>query len=254
MTVLEPQRVRVAFDRLRRSGAGTDMLARTPHNDREMGPLPSQGTRSGSIAALVARPVRGASRSLGDDRLWRKSGCCAAHLKWATIHMMRRAIAFLSLLALACAPVIQPESGRIVAAYEVTLRTPDDYRRFLSILDEVGKQRGFHLDHRDGGGVEPFTINASVWRGDDDEAMAHAMDFQDRIGRVWVTFPLGEDPSQTADFRSALMARIRAAWPSTVSLPIMPNGAIPLTDDLVRTLDGYRVLESAASKYQNQEM
>ena len=155
---------------------------------------------------------------------------------------MRRAIALLSLLALACAPVVQPESNRTVAAYEVTLRTPDDYRRFLSILDEVGKQNGFHLDHRDGGGVEPFTINASIWRGDDEESMAHAMDFQDRIGRVWITFPLGEEPSRSADFRSALMERIKDAWPSTTSLPIMPNGAIPLTDDLVRLSDGYRVI------------
>lgn len=166
---------------------------------------------------------------------------------------MRHAIALLSLFAFACAPVVQPESNRTVAAYEVTLKTPDDYRRFLSILDEVGKQRGFHLDHRDGGGVEPFTINASIWRGDDEESMAHAMDFQDRIGRVWITFPLGEDPSQSADFRAALMARIKDDWPSTTSLPIMPNGAIPLTDDLVRTSHGYRVAESAASKYQNQE-
>ncbi len=163
---------------------------------------------------------------------------------------MRRAIALLSLFALACGTAPQPKSNKTVAAYEVTLRTPDDYRRFLSILEEVGKQRGFHLDHRDGGGVEPFTINASVWRGDDEESIAHAMDFQDRIGRVWITFPVGEDPSQAADFRNALMARIKNAWPSTTSLPIMPNGAIPLTEDLVRTEDGYRVVASEAYKYQ----
>ena len=163
---------------------------------------------------------------------------------------MRRAIALLSLFALACGTAPQPKSNKTVAAYEVTLRTPDDYRRFLSILEEVGKQRGFHLDHSDGGGVEPFTINASVWSGDDEESMAHAMDFQDRIGRVWITFPVGEDPSQAADFRNALMARIKNAWPSTTSLPIMPNGAIPLTEDLVRTEDGYRVVASEAYKYQ----
>ena len=161
-------------------------------------------------------------------------------------------MALLSLLALACAPAVQPESNRTVAAYEVTLKTPDDYRRFLSILDEVGRQKGFHLDHRDGGGVEPFTISGWIWRGDDKESMAHAMDFKDRIGRVWITFPLGKDPSLSVDFRSVLMARIKDAWPSTTSLPIMPNGAIPLTNDLVRTSGGYRVIESAASKYQEQ--
>jgi len=82
--------------------------------------------------------------------------------------------------------------------------------------------------------------------------MAHAMDFKDRIGRVWITFPVGEDPALSADFRSVLMKEIKDAWPSIATLPIMPNGAIPLTHDLIRTADGYQVSESAASKYEDQ--
>ena len=163
---------------------------------------------------------------------------------------MRNLLALLFFLALACGPVLQPPSNKTVAAYEVPLHTHDDYRRFLSILDEAAKREGYHLDHRDGGGVEPFTINASIWRGDDEESMAHAMDFEDRIGRVWITFPLGENPAQSESFRRPLMAKVMDVWPSTATLPIMPNGAIPLTHDLVRTEEGYAVRESAASKYE----
>jgi hypothetical protein len=162
---------------------------------------------------------------------------------------VKHVIALLFIFVVACGPVNQPESNRTVAAFEVTLRTQDDYRQFLAILNDAAQREGFHLDHRDGGGVEPSTINASIWRGDDEESMAHAMDFEDRIGRVWITFPLGESPVLTENFRRALMAQIKAVWPSTVTLPIMPNGAIPLTHDLVRTQDGYQVRESAAQRY-----
>ena len=166
---------------------------------------------------------------------------------------MRYFIALSLLVAGACGPVTQPQSNKTVAAYEVTLRTQDDYRQFLSILDATANREGYHLDHRDGGGVEPFTINASIWRGDDEESMAHAMDFEDRIGRVWITFPLGENPTHSENFRRLLMAQIMDVWPSTATLPIMPNGAIPLTHDLVRTDEGYAVRESAASKYEERE-
>ena len=85
--------------------------------------------------------------------------------------------------------------------------------------------------------------------GDDEESMASAMDFEDRIGRVWISFPLGQDPNHSSRFREALVAKIKKEWPDTASLPIMPSGAIPLTRDLVRTSSGYIVNPSAAAKY-----
>jgi hypothetical protein len=38
-------------------------------------------------------------------------------------------------------------------------------------------------------------------------------------------------------------------WPSTLSLPIMPTGALPLHRDLIRTPTGYVVKPSEAHKY-----
>jgi hypothetical protein len=71
------------------------------------------------------------------------------------------------------------------------------------------------------------------------------------LGRVWISFSLGEDPARSRQFREALLPAIMDAWPDTASLPIMPNGAIPLTEDLVRTPQGYIVKPSAAAKYQD---
>lgn len=45
------------------------------------------------------------------------------------------------------------------------------------------------------------------------------------------------------------MPAIKDGWSETSSLPIMPNGAIPPTSDLVRTPQGYIVKPGSAAKY-----
>lgn len=172
--------------------------------------------------------------------------------------MFRWAI-LLSVTAVACGPVEQPESNQTVAAYEVPLLTAVDKKNFLALLSEVGEAEGYHVDFatqsqlRAMSEVSPITFSASVWRGNDKESMASAMDFKDRIGRVWISFPRGIDPIQSKRFRNQLVSRMEATWPATASLPIMPSGAIPLTHDLIRTPTGYQVKPSAASKYEKQE-
>jgi len=162
----------------------------------------------------------------------------------------------LSLICTACS-VEQPKSAKTVAAYEVPLPTPTDKRRFLALLDEKARAAGFHVDAapdeelKATSQISPQTFNATVWRGkNDDEPIASAMDFEDRLGRVWIAFSLGEDPARSRQFRETLMQAIKEGWPETTALPIMPNGAIPLTRDLVRTPQGYIVNSSAAAKYE----
>lgn len=169
---------------------------------------------------------------------------------------MFRATVSLSLLCASCGVHEQPEWAETVAAYEVPLHSEDDKRRFLKLLTEQAELSGFHVDAatpeqlRSQSSVSPITFNASVWRGrDDDESMASAMDFHDRLGRVWIAFPRGQSASRSTRFREQLVAAIRKEWPATASLPIMPSGAIPLTQDLVRTPSGYVVDPSAAMKY-----
>jgi len=162
------------------------------------------------------------------------------------------------LLCAACGAVEQPKSAKTVAAYEVPLPTASDKSRFLALLTEKAEAFGFHVDAATDdelkimSEVSPQTFNATVWRGkDDEEPIASAMDFQDRLGRVWVSFSLGQDPARSHQFQMSLMPAVRDRWPETASLPIMPNGGIPLTSDLVRTPNGYIVNPDTATKYED---
>ena len=156
-----------------------------------------------------------------------------------------------------CGSAEQPKWGETVAAYEVPLHTSEDKRRFIQLLAKQAETEGFHVDAATSedlqvlSEVSPMTFSAAVWRGkDDEERIASAMDFRDRLGRVWLTFSLGQDANQSARFREKLVSKIRSAWPETASLPIMPNGGIPLARDLVRTPQGYIVNPSAAANYE----
>lgn len=96
-----------------------------------------------------------------------------------------------------------------------------------------------------------MTMKAAVWLGsNDDEVVASAMDQFGHLGRVWIMFSRGKDPMLASGFRQNAMREIMLRWPGMLSLPIMPTGAIPLVQDLVRTPNGCIVNPSAAHKYE----
>jgi hypothetical protein len=153
----------------------------------------------------------------------------------------------------------QPESARTVAAFEVPLPSEADRSQFLLVLRVAAEAEGMHVNAASSQELKQkakaipaleMTVHAAVWRGsNDDEAVAFAMDQQDHLGQVWLMFSRGEDPALTSRFRERVMREIMLQWPSTLSLPIMPTGAIPLYGDLVRTSNGYTVNPSEAHKY-----
>lgn len=176
----------------------------------------------------------------------------------APIYLRGMKLIALTLMALcsACAAANQPESARTVAAFEVPLPTPADKQAFLTIVREEAERVGYHLDAatpdelRRLSEVSPITMNAAVWRGDDEESVASAMDLPDSLGFVWFSFSKGTQPERVAAFRDRAMRRVSARWPRTTRLPIMPTGAIPLRRDLVKTSSGYEVDPRQKAKYQ----
>jgi hypothetical protein len=159
-----------------------------------------------------------------------------------------------------CGARPQPESARTVAAFEVPLPSQSDREQFLAVLRTAAAAEGMHVDAEskqeleNGARASPLlemTMNVAVWRGaNDDEAIASAMDQHDHLGQVWIMFSRGTDPTVSSRFRERAMRAIKLRWPDTLSLPIMPTGAIPLHADLVRTPTGYVVKPSEAHKYQ----
>jgi hypothetical protein len=158
-----------------------------------------------------------------------------------------------------CGVAPQPESIKTVAAFEVPLQSKVDRERFLSVLRAAAEVEGMHVDAEGDADLEndakvspnfKMTMKAAVWRGsNDEEAVASAMDQFDHLGQVWLMFSKGKDPATVARFREDAMHEVMLNWPNTLSLPIMPTGAIPLHGDLIRTSTGYIVNPSEAHKY-----
>jgi hypothetical protein len=170
---------------------------------------------------------------------------------------MRRIALVVLLGCSACGVAPQPESSRTVTAFEVPVSTKSDRDELVALLRRYAVPEGFHVDagtddeNKQLSEVAPITINAAVWRGEnDDEVIASVMDGADHIGLGWLTFSQSEEPERTARFRDNVMKQIKARWPRTAALPIMPPGTIPLKEDLVLTKGGYRVRQDAASKYE----
>jgi hypothetical protein len=176
------------------------------------------------------------------------------------LRMRRLVLVTICAVVAGCGGARQPESAKTVAAFEVPLPSEADRDQFLSVLCAAAKVDGMHVDATSKADLAmeaqaspnfKMTLNAAVWRGsNDDEAVASAMDQFDHLGQVWLMFSKGEDPAMAARFRVRTMHEITLHWPSTLSLPIMPTGAIPLHRDLVRTPNGYIVKPSEAYKYE----
>ena len=163
------------------------------------------------------------------------------------------------LSAAACGVANQPLSSETVAAFEVPLPTANDRAAILTIVRDVARAEGGHVDAdsdcelREIGAAMPLaqmTIHAAVWRGsNDEESWATIMDQDDHLGQVWIMFSRGENEALSSQFRTRVMRTIKARWPGTLSLPIFDRRTIPLHDDLVKTPEGYRINPSAASKH-----
>lgn len=167
-----------------------------------------------------------------------------------------RNIMMLFLACAACDTAPQLESRRTIAAFEVPLPDAAERDAFLALLRHEAEASGFHLDAATPeelqllSEVSPITLNATIWRGKgDQEIVASAMGYRDNLGRIWISFAKGENPKRFAQFRQRLMQSLARRWPGTLSLPIMPTGAIPLPADLIRTPSGYAVKPAEKARY-----
>ena len=151
-------------------------------------------------------------------------------------------------------PVEQPKSIKTVAAYSVPLASDKDRKDFLQVLSTVAKQQGMHVDAATRQDLEamsdtPMTIDVGVWKGPNDkESVAFITDLG-HLHNAWIMFSKGTDSQFNTQFRDRVLREIMRRWPDTLSLPIMPTGAIPNPEDMIRTPGGYKVNPAAASKY-----
>lgn len=137
---------------------------------------------------------------------------------------------------------------------------PADRAALVAILRERARLDGLHLDDvseqwRRLGKDEPVTspakksIYVGLWRSADDKDLLVSVDDGGHLGKAWVTFLAGEHPELAAKVRRGLVGDIERRWPEARKIPVMPNGALPLDQDLVWTGSAYVVKSERISAY-----
>jgi hypothetical protein len=93
------------------------------------------------------------------------------------------------------------------------------------------------------------TSDMGRYRGVDDGDMEMDVDDGGHQGRAWLTFFRSKHPELAAKVRVRLLAEIRRRWPDARDVPVMPNGALPLADDLFWTGTSYAVKPERLADY-----
>lgn len=158
----------------------------------------------------------------------------------------------------ACKPVPQPESSRLVAAFEVPLTTTTDRADFLALLSATAAAEGLDVNVETAEEMERWaqispesrrSIEASVYRGGDIGQTEARVSDQLHIGHAWISFNHGRDPTLAQRFRDRLMPRIVDRWPETLSVPVTQTGGLPHKTDLVRGDNGYEIISTRMAGY-----
>jgi hypothetical protein len=174
-------------------------------------------------------------------------------------------IAATALLTAACGGPNPPLNLRQITSIEVPLQTATDRADLLTMLSGQARSGALHLDDasatwaqmtRETPGPPPNatspvrkTIYVGLWRGSRDDDPEVLVDDGGHPGRAWVTFLRGKHPMLAEHVRLALLAQIEARWPDARPIPVMPNGSLPLAQDLEWTGTAYVVTPDRVGAY-----
>jgi hypothetical protein len=95
------------------------------------------------------------------------------------------------------------------------------------------------------------TIYVGLWRGANDDDPEVIVDDGGHQGHPWLTFYMGKHPELASMFRARLLADVKRRWPDARTVPIMPDGALPLSNDLTWTGKSYVVRASGLAATAN---
>ena len=188
-----------------------------------------------------------------------------AHLRTNVVRCghsrMRRWFMFPLLALSACSVQAAPNNQLPIAAMEVLTPTNDDRADLIALLRQAAPKQGFHVDDgsaqwrdfatqaRNLPSPARKTLYAGVWSGKDDDDFIAMADDGGHNGRSWIMVYTGKHETAARRFWVDLKAQLIRRWPAARSIPVLPSGALPLSDDLQLTHGCYRISRSAAAKY-----
>jgi hypothetical protein len=168
-------------------------------------------------------------------------------------------ICFLALIA--CSGRAASDHQSPIAAIEVATPTRNEQSDLIALLRQLAPKEGLHVDDgsaqwrefakqaKDLPPPDQKTLYVGVWSGKDDDDLIAVADDGGHNGRTWVICYSGKHPAAAKRFWRNLSAAIHRHWPTVKPIPILPSGALPLSDDLLLTSHGYRIARQAAARY-----
>lgn len=154
------------------------------------------------------------------------------------------------------------DSYKSVAVIEVPIRTVADHNDLIAIMRRMAAANGMHVDDDSQKWVEfqrsvppkqpvdlRATIYVGVWRGSNDDDFEASVSDMTHLGRAWVSFLQGGRANLSRKNREQVLTEILHRWPQARSVPVLPSGGEPLTNDLRVTRQGYKIVASAGPSY-----
>jgi hypothetical protein len=152
-------------------------------------------------------------------------------------------------------PVDQPASLRVVRAIEIPIRSDADRQDLKDIMKRHGDKTGLYfVDTSESWRNAPtgfrktlyFALDRPTKQREEWEVEA----YDDGEGTdPWIIFFYGVDPASAKASRDVLVSVLRERFSDMLEVPVMPSGALPLRQDLVRTPAGYEVRPDRAEAY-----
>jgi hypothetical protein len=143
----------------------------------------------------------------------------------------------------------------MVRAIEVPIRNDIDRKNLRDIMKRHGDVHGLHfVDTSASWQAAPPEFKKKLYFALDrplkgrEEWEVTAKD-DGKGADPWVVFFYGVDPPKAKVSRDLLVAAVREGFPDLLEVPIMPSGALPLRQHLIRTPAGYEVRPDRAAAY-----
>lgn len=167
-------------------------------------------------------------------------------------------ILFVLVVLVGCGWVLRPvdqTSIRQVRAVEVPIRSATDREDLKNIMKRHGDKYGLHfVDTTASWQAAPpelrktlyFALDRPVKQREEWEITAED---EGKGTDPWIVFFYGVDPPRAKASRDLLVSALRERFPNLLDVPIMPTGALPLRQDLIRTQAGYEVRPDRAADY-----
>jgi hypothetical protein len=168
---------------------------------------------------------------------------------------MRKVLRITAFGLLAVSPLMGCGGRAVATAQAIELPHSSEPELSAILRAHAARQRMFFTDYSawPQSGSDPVTVSLVLYRPIAGKEWPEVtVDEAGHPGIPWVEFVDSWVPQETVAARASrasIVAELRARWPNLREVPVLPDGGLPLRDDLRFTPNGYKVAALAAPNY-----